>query len=334
MKFKKALIVIAFAAAVLGAALALQNSSQHKVLFEKAKFTMETKGDLKGAIQLFEEIIKKYPSERDYAAKSQLFIGMCYEKLGFAQAQAAFQKVLDDYPEQTEAVAVAREKLMTLTRLQTLSLEADGRFHLCRICEASTEWKGGSISPLGGFLVFADRMNSYGDVAIYDLSSGKVRRLTNDATKTEGAYECAVSRDGKRIAYSWLNNSDGSEGLRLVGTDGSSPRILYRDTRGVPMAPADWSADGKEILVYHQGIATVSADDGSIRMLKKGNSKYKYLKGRMRISPDGRYIAYTRNRQTLPFSVLFRQLFCWLPGQLGGQQTGSSSQADACHWPS
>ncbi|MBN2266190.1 MAG: tetratricopeptide repeat protein, partial [Candidatus Aminicenantes bacterium] len=70
-------------------ASALQNSSQHKVLFEKAKFTMETKGDLKGAIDLFEEIIKKYPNERDYAAKSLYLIGICYEKLGERQAQQA-----------------------------------------------------------------------------------------------------------------------------------------------------------------------------------------------------------------------------------------------------
>jgi Tol biopolymer transport system component len=295
MKPKRFFIPMAIAiglAVAICAAFALQNSSQHKVLFEKAKFTIETKGDLKGAIQLFEEIIKKYPNEREYAAKSQLYIGMCYEKLGFAQAQAAFQKVLDNYPEQTEAVAVAREKLMTLTRLQTLSLETDGRFHMRRISDASTDWKGASMSPLGRFLVFADRMNSYGDVAVYDLSSGKVRRLTNSATETEGAYECAVSRDGKRIAYGWVNNSDGSEGLRLVGTNGSTPRILYRDTQGVPMAPADWSAEGKEILVYHEGIAMVSADDGSIRRLKKGNPKFKHLNGRMRISPDGRYVAY------------------------------------------
>lgn len=187
---------------------------------------------------------------------------------------------------------MAREKLMTLTRLHTLTYKGDGRFQMRRVCEASSGWKGGSISPLGGFFAFADRMNSYGDVAVYDLSSGKIRRLTNDATETEGAYECVVSPDGKRIAYGWLNNSNGSEGLRVIGMDGSKPSILYRDTTGVPMAPADWSADGKKILVYHKGIAMVSADDGSIRILKKGNPKYKYLQGRMRISPDGRYIAY------------------------------------------
>ncbi len=291
MTLKKSSTVMAFAA-VVGLAFGLQNSSQHKVLFEKAKFTMETKGDLKGAIGLFEEIIEKYPNEREYAAKSQLYVGFCYEKLGFAQAQAAFQKVLDNYPEQTEAVYLAREKLMTLTRIQTLSLETDGRLQLRRICESSTEWKGGSISPLGEFLAFSDRMNSYGDVAVYDLSSGKVRRLASDATETEGAYECVVSPDGKRIAYSWLNNSDGSQGLRLLGTNGTKPRILYSDAKGIPMAPVDWAADGKEVVVYHEGIAMVSVDDGSIRILKKGNPKYKYWNGPVRISPDGRYIAY------------------------------------------
>ncbi|MBN2266191.1 MAG: PD40 domain-containing protein [Candidatus Aminicenantes bacterium] len=286
-------LAVAIVLAVLvGAASAPQNSSQHKVFFEKAKFTMETKGDLKGAIGLFEEIIKKYPGERDYAAKSQLYIGMCYEKLGFAQAQAAFQKVLDNYPEQTEAVFLAREKLMTLTRLYAQTLENDGRFQMRRIGEASSSWTGCSISSHGKFLAFADRMNSSGEVAAYDLSSGKVRCLTDDANETEGAWECVVSPDGRRIAYGWLNNDDDTEGLRLVAMDGSEPRILYSDTKGVPMAPVDWSPDGKDIVVYHQGIGLVSVDDGSIRVLKRSDPKLRYLNGRIRISPDGRYIAY------------------------------------------
>ncbi len=280
-------------AVVVWVAFGLQNSSQHKVLFEKAKFTMETKGDLRGAIKLFAEIIEKYPDEREYAAKSQLYIGFCYEKLGFREAQAAFQRVVENYPEQTEAVVIAKEKLMTLTRLQTLASDTDGRFHLRRIGEASTEWKGGSLSPLGGFFVFADRMHSYGDVAVYDLSSGKVRRLTNDANETEGAYECVISRDGKRIAYAWLNNSDGSKGLRVVEMGSAEANILYRDTNSIPMAPADWTADGKQILAYHKGIALVSTTNGSIKMLKESwPNKYPYWNGRMRISPDGRYIAY------------------------------------------
>ena len=114
MKLKRSWIVIMLIAAAACTALALQNSAQYEVLFEKAKFTMETKGDLKEAIGLFDEIIRKYPNVRDYAAKSLYLMGTCYEKLGEQQAQqarAAFQRIVDDYPEQTEEVRLARDKL-------------------------------------------------------------------------------------------------------------------------------------------------------------------------------------------------------------------------------
>ena len=88
MNNKKVFIGIVFAIAI-SMAFSPQNSSEHKVLFEKAKFTMETKGDLKGAIKLFEQIIQKYPNQREYAAKSQLYIGFCYKKLGLKESQKA-----------------------------------------------------------------------------------------------------------------------------------------------------------------------------------------------------------------------------------------------------
>jgi tetratricopeptide (TPR) repeat protein len=80
-------IVIVLTTLAACAAPAVQNSAPYKILFEKARFTMETKGDLKGAIELFDEIVKKYPNVRDYAAKSLYLMGTCYEKLGEQQAQ-------------------------------------------------------------------------------------------------------------------------------------------------------------------------------------------------------------------------------------------------------
>ncbi|MCJ7580368.1 MAG: hypothetical protein MUP98_07520, partial [Candidatus Aminicenantes bacterium] len=60
---------------VLSMGFGFQSSQDHKVLFEKAKFTMETRGDLQEAIKLFSEILEKFPDEREYAAQSQLYIG-------------------------------------------------------------------------------------------------------------------------------------------------------------------------------------------------------------------------------------------------------------------
>ena len=128
-------LVIGMTAAVC-AAFALQNSPQHKVLFEKAKFTMETKGDLKGAIELFEEIIKKYPDERDYAAKSLYLIGICYEKLGekqAQQAQATFQRIVQDYPDQTEEVKEAKAKLALLSGSRTAAKTGPAEFSTRRV---------------------------------------------------------------------------------------------------------------------------------------------------------------------------------------------------------
>ena len=68
-----------------------QNQQDHKVLFEKAKYTMETKADLKEAINLFETLIKQYPNEKEYVAKSLLYQGMCYEKLGNQEAVKKYQ---------------------------------------------------------------------------------------------------------------------------------------------------------------------------------------------------------------------------------------------------
>src|SRR4030043_1838340 len=117
MKHKRFLFLVALMAVIIIVS-GFQDSPQYKILFEKAKFTMETKGDLNGAISLFNDIIKKYPKEREYAAKSQLYIGLCYERLGLEEAQKAYRKVVNSYPEQTETVKQANEKLSLLLRAE------------------------------------------------------------------------------------------------------------------------------------------------------------------------------------------------------------------------
>jgi tetratricopeptide (TPR) repeat protein len=86
-------------------------------LFEKALYMEEAKGDLQKAIDLYQKILKQFPENREVAAKAQLHIGLCYEKLGLKEAQNAFQKVVDNYPNQQQEVAIAREKLSKLVKL-------------------------------------------------------------------------------------------------------------------------------------------------------------------------------------------------------------------------
>ena len=97
------MIVLAFVFTAFG----IQSTTDHKILFEKAKYAMETKGDLEGAITMFNELIMNFSHQREHAAKSQYLIGECYEKLGRSAAINAYERVVKNYAEQTDLVSAA-----------------------------------------------------------------------------------------------------------------------------------------------------------------------------------------------------------------------------------
>lgn len=295
MKLKKSFILIAFAAAVC-VAFGFQNSSEHKVLFEKAKFTMETKGDLKGAIKLFEEIIRKYPNEREYAAKSLYLMGISYEKLGerqAKQAQAAFQRIVEDYPDQTEAVNMAKERLVVFQKVRGAAEASEGEFRIRKI--GPLEVLGGP-SPDGRLISCVDW--DTGDLAIFDVASGKKYRITNKgswAVSSDWAEESSFSPDGKSIAYNWFNLKDFRYDLRTINTDGTGQNVVYGGEDVNYIWPCGWTPDGKHILAIVTNnervsrIALISASDGTARTIKDFKSG---APGKLSLSSDGQWIAF------------------------------------------
>jgi tetratricopeptide (TPR) repeat protein len=103
---------IAVLAVLMAAAFALSKTAapSQQEQFEKALAMEEAQGRLQDAMALYRKIVDEAGDEA-LAAQAQLRIGMCQQKLGHKEAQSAFQKVIDDYPAQTEAVRLAREQL-------------------------------------------------------------------------------------------------------------------------------------------------------------------------------------------------------------------------------
>ena len=277
-----------------------QNSSQHKVLFEKAKFTMETRGDLKGAIDLFEEIIRKYPNEREYAAKSLYLAGVCYEKLGERQgrqAEAAFRKIVEDYPEQTEEVNLAKEKLLVFEKGQASLRPGGVEFGMRRVFPFGTF---GSPSPDGRF--FSCRDDS-GDLVIIETATGKKRRLTNNASWDKGDFvgTSRISPDGRKVAYSWCRDFTTMD-LVVAGIDGSGKKTLCQGKLeprdgGEYFWPCGWTPDGQAVigLIFNgeeQQIGFVSVNDASLRIVKDRLRFRRNNPEQVSLSPDGRWIAY------------------------------------------
>jgi Tol biopolymer transport system component len=178
---------------------------------------------------------------------------------------------------------------------------------LRRIWAGSDVAVEGEISPDGKYISYVDW--DTGDLAVYEVATGNKRRLTNKGTWDESDEFAEFSRwspDSKQIVYDWYNKDRFIE-LRIVGLDGSEPRILYRNKEVTWAQTYDWSCDGKQILACFSTkdgdqIALVSVADGSVRFLKTVNMDYLA----MVLSPDGRYIVYDLpQKESSPESDIF-----------------------------
>jgi len=297
---KKILIILMFT--VCGLVLICNSLSSQQTageLFEKALYLEEAQGDLQKAIELFDQILKQFPDNREIAAKAQLHIGLCFEKLGLQEAPKAFQKVLDDFPEQKEAVKMAQEKLSVFRKAQSVVTKTEKEFNIRKIWANPLTDTCGAPSPDGKFLSFVDWMT--GDLAIRDLSSGKKRRLTDKGSWAESQQFALLSKwspDSGHIVYNWLNEEDFFD-LRIVSLDTQKSRILYSNKKEY-IHPSGWSPDGKNILAFVSSeqdfprVGLISVEDGFFREIKDFDSmEIIDYTPTFSFSPDGRYIAFS-----------------------------------------
>lgn len=286
------LLSVTILAGLLATSLAVaQKDDQAEVLMQAAHQKELVEGQLEEAIQLYKRIVEEHAGNRVVAAQALLHMGQCYEKLGHTEARKAYERLLRDYGDQNEAAAQARARLAAISsKVPSGSSEMVTR----RVWTGPGEYVLGSVSPDGRYLSYADWATAEGALVLRDLFTGKTRQLTSGSESAGAAYFSAISPDGKQVAYTWLTESTGE--LRVVGLDGSAPRILFSN-KEVGALPMDWSPDGKCVLTtllrirgqFQSQIALISAAGGSVRVLKTFDWMFP---GKMRFSPDGRYIAY------------------------------------------
>ena len=282
-----------------------------KELYEAAAFKKDAAGDMEGAIKIFREIVERFPNNMAIAAKAQLQIGLCYEKLGqknIKQAQDAFQKVVDNFPLQSEEVKIAKEKLSLLLKAQAVTKKDSEELRIRKIYDGNEVDVIGEISSDGRYISFPFWVTG-GRLALYEIATGK-----KSFPKNKDGYGMVLSStwspDNKQVAYSWYNQELFWD-LRIIGLSGSEPRVLYKDENAF-VHPTDWSPDGKFISVYltrnnskFSQVGQVSVEDGSYNNLKTLDYVLGSGGGYMKYSPDGRYLAYDLS----PKGVWEREIF-------------------------
>ena len=97
----------------LGAGTTLAQSGYD--LFQKALVKERAVGDVEEALRLYQRIVKEFGGNHALAAKAQLRMGLLYDRLGRkADAQRAYQAVVNQYADQTNEARQARAELASL----------------------------------------------------------------------------------------------------------------------------------------------------------------------------------------------------------------------------
>jgi Tol biopolymer transport system component len=263
------------------------------VLLGQAQHQQDVDGNFDAAIATYKKVIADPRANRALVAKALLLMGACYEQLGNAEANRAYERIVKEFSDLSDTASAARARLASLNagpRAPSSGLA------MRRIYDGpGLDWCNG-LSSNARYLSYPDW--STGDIGVADLTTGVVRRVTANGTinQSQGEFgECTAFSPGDRqIAFFW-QAKDGAAELRTVGLDGSGLRTVYRDAERTYLRPLDWSADGRSVLVelYEKSggriITVVSMSDGALRVLKHGNGG----NSSAQFSPDGRFVAYS-----------------------------------------
>ncbi len=166
------------------------NAQSTAQLLEKGIYTEQTVGDLDAAIEIYSKIVSDAGAQRPHLAEAQLRLGTCLAKQGqVARAQATFERLIREYPEQEAMVARAREQLTAAEPSLPLG---------------PTPWQHGEL------LEYEIRIPTGSTIGILQLTAAETeenglpawrlvqRKFVFAAANNHGVSEVVVERDSQR----------------------------------------------------------------------------------------------------------------------------------------
>jgi len=290
----KVLAVFMLAASVFAADTAREQKLQQAIN------ELESKGDVAKAMPMFEDVARS--SDRALAARALLYLGQAQERQGADKARATYERIVKEFGNQTEMVAVAQQRLAALGG--SLSSGTSPKRLLCAACGDGEA----DFSSDGRWMAITEWDS--GDLAIRDMSTGQVKRLlvkTGTFKDSDSYVETPIlSPDLRQIVYLWdTGEKDAPVQLRIASNETSAKaRVLVDNKENEWYTPTAWAPDSKSVLVViskkdNDQLARVAISDGSVRVLKSVGLRFKGgAWSHPNYSPDGQYIVYSARALT------------------------------------
>src|SRR5664279_580009 len=96
----------------------LASAASPSELLEQGIYSEETKGDVDAALKLYQQVVTEAKAGQAVAAQAQYRLGVCfYKKKNYAGAASAFEKLVRDYPDQKDLIALANKYLVNAMAL-------------------------------------------------------------------------------------------------------------------------------------------------------------------------------------------------------------------------
>jgi hypothetical protein len=229
-------------------------------------------------------------SKKTLALEACILMGVCVALLG-APPQDAKGNAAGG-PTQANQLLLATPEQLWTTKSFITGISADGK----RVVGRNVETAG---------------------VIIHDVASGETRTIADQHRAVSGPHEAlgvAMSLDGMSIAFVVGPTFLGPWELRLIRSDGSDERTIFRSERAGGLRPLAWSTDSKGLLCLDQGLGvSMTEQKNNLVMLDVQTGSVRAIATELglarqsisgAISPDGRFVAYSSGMRTQIFSVV------------------------------
>lgn len=251
MNSRKTLAIIMAVSLILGSYQSIAQTAEE--LFPKGIQLEEVKGELEKAIEVYQTIVTQFSANRPIASQALLHIGICKEKLGMKEAADAYQKVVDKYPEQTEAVKLANEKLSFLLRAGAVAgKNGEASNQKSTKLLLSGTGSGGKLSPDETQVVYR---GGEGNLLVKDLKTGIVKTVVKYGER-DGDYAVNLvwSPDGRMIEYHLFDRTlkQNNEEVRVIAVNGSWEKKIKTGKLNIGtdlMGRDAWSPDGTKLAL-------------------------------------------------------------------------------------